>query len=185
MNPDYTDEQIDAALAIVKKEGGYCQTFDNLVKEAKSLSYLMRLDLVASDHGKQSVFQELLTVLKRRDLPEIGRWIEAETVDGWKHTFKVTGHRFNREWGTFFRPSENSQELFITWRPNGDVTRKIVSWKYVEKQWAVGDLVPAGTPVGKEWSGLYEGAIKDIDRASDFRKGAFSTYDRRIVWIEQ
>lgn len=52
--------------------------------------------------------------------------------------------------------------------------------------WKVGDVVPAGTVVGKRWSGLYEGPEVGITRAMNYRAGDhMGRFDRRIVWIEE
>ena len=56
--------------------------------------------------------------------------------------------------------------------------RDIVSWEPVQKPWAVGDLVPEGTVVGKEWLGRTDLGGLSVLNATDY-----STFDRTIVGL--
>lgn len=251
----YTDEQIDAALAVVKEEGDYCGAFDEAVAEAKNADYLQRLRWVATFRNQTKIYDELVAELNKpkhgfkvgdvvrakegaksyfgndvggavgtikdpydqdyvrwhgydlnvnfgqalgtgrrmrpEDLepwvlvPEVGDYIRAELRNDSRVEFEVG---IVEEKVTHFRVWGNQSNLYYISKPNDKETspNDILSWTLVErpKQWKVGDVVPVGTVVGQEWSGLYEGNDSAILRTVDFQPMDTTHQDRRIVWIE-
>lgn len=56
-----------------------------------------------------------------------------------------------------------------------------------EKEWKVGDIVPAGTALKKYWIGVIDGPLAQswINRSTTLPVGTTSDYDRRIAWIQE
>lgn len=78
--PDFTDEEIDKALAEIKQEHGLCGEFDDAVEKAKKVpSYLKRLKRVAKKYGEEELYEELLEKLQPK-VWKVGDVVPAQTV---------------------------------------------------------------------------------------------------------
>lgn len=117
--------------------------------------------------------------------PETGKWVRLTTKDGKTHDVLVTN-----------KPSDSRHVIWIAPDPRQDKShfylllpgyrgamgasaRHVTSWEYLDHPWKVGDVVPAGTIVGKQWTGLDSNG-----RGHTMRADVQSALDRTIVWIE-
>lgn len=64
--------------------------------------------------------------------------------------------------------------------------RTVVKVEVLEREWKVGDTVPAGTTLKKEWIGVIDGEKPHwVARFATVLTGQASEYDRRISWIQE
>lgn len=115
-------------------------------------------------------------------IPEIGKWIRATTKDGKTHQFQVTDND-DHHGGVFLQEDVSSgQDFYINLQPkeSDDKTRWVVDWEYIQKPWKVGDVVPAGTVLGRVWLGRSEsGIVLQVPRIH------YSKLDLTILWLDK
>lgn len=164
--------------------GGY--TSVNLQGDSSWREYHIFHSQEGADHYDWAPDRKVVAVekiVKPVELPEVGRWIEATDAEGTTKVIEVTINgtslgvtRISHWWVSPNNARIDDADLVD---PSTDRGR-IVSWKYVDKPWAVGDVIPAGTKVGREWLGSYPGVPN-----KHFSAEGKSTANRTIIWIEE
>lgn len=132
--------------------------------------------------GPRSIIVKVEKIAKPVEIPEIGKWIEATDAAGTTKVIEVNMNNHTNSKTTWIGNGESAFDGFYAriddaGKQSQGRRGRIVSWKYVDapRNWKVGDVVPAGTRVGRKWLG------EGVDNV------AITHYntDRKIVWIEE
>ena len=190
------EERIDA----LADKQGWCDEYDQIMwdefgkkprkgrKVIKPEITVESLRALAKAKGQLAAFDAEFNPKPEVKIPVVGQWITATYADNHTDTFEVTlnaTQNTSSSWkATWLRknPRDSSTWDFIytsEGRSAGsDKTREVVSWVPATKPWAVGDLVPANTIVGRQWIGsLLNDSLNVLGLGSSNSSG----YDRKII----
>ena len=193
----YSDDEINAALGVVKEERGLCGEFDDAVARArKPIPFLNRLDEVAGSMNRSDVFRALLSQLEvarnpRPALPNVGDYIRVTHEDGatTPHegtVVEVEPYETRGAVATVYFDAEKRYPLFVIDQVKEQkygVFASDVTWEPAEKpekEWAFGDIVTSGD----QPSGSFRAVDKDGALWFDDR-GMYTQYaPYKLVWLE-
>lgn len=195
------EEPVDVkAIQDLADRLGLCENFDRVVADKwgwpsrkMEVPTMAEMRQLAHDRGYGSSFDEAFPKPPEPFIgyPEVGKWVKATMKDGSVKEFEVTenndrGHDYlltNFTYGPVGRTA-----IFII--PEGKIPTgdhpdcHVVEWEYIEKPWKVGDVVPAGTSLPKNWTGQYRGAARGVVEFSTYSPNQKPAHDRTIVWVQ-